>query len=147
MKIMVLNGPNLNMLGTREPSVYGAATLAEINDGLTALAGSLGVALEFFQSNHEGALLDKIQESCGGVDGFIINPGGLTHTSVVLRDALAGAGKPFVEVHISNVHAREEFRRRSLLSEIAAGVVFGFGPVGYQLALRGLTEKLKGRAV
>lgn len=143
MRILVLHGPNLNLLGQREPEVYGRATLAEIQAALSALAEQLGASLESFQSNHEGALIDRIHAAIGEVDGIVINPGGLTHTSVSLRDALVGSALPFVEVHLSNVHAREEFRRRSLISDVAVGQVVGLGPIGYELALRGLLARLK----
>ena len=143
MRILVLHGPNLNRLGQREPELYGRATLAEIPAALSALAQELGASLENFQSNHEGALIDRIHAAVGEVDGIVINPGGLTHTSVSLRDALVGSGLPFVEVHLSNVHAREEFRRRSLISDVAVGQVAGLGPIGYELALRGLLARLK----
>jgi 3-dehydroquinate dehydratase-2 len=143
MRILVLHGPNLNLLGQREPELYGRATLAEIQAALSALADQLGASLESFQSNHEGALIDRIHAAIGEVDGIVINPGGLTHTSVSLRDALVGSGLPFVEVHLSNVHAREEFRRRSLISDVAVGQVAGLGPIGYELALRGLLARLK----
>ena len=143
MRILVLDGPNLNLLGQREPELYGRATLAEIQAALSTLADQLGASLESFQSNHEGALIDRIHAAIGEVDGIVINPGGLTHTSVSLRDALVGSGLPFVEVHLSNVHAREEFRRRSLISDVAVGQVAGLGPIGYELALRGLLARLK----
>ena len=137
MKILVLNGPNLNLLGTREPQTYGATTLAEVEAGLRDAAAVAGADLHCFQSNHEGALIDHIHAARGeAVDAIIINPGGLTHTSVALRDALAGVAIPFIEVHISNVHQREAFRHHSFLSAIAAGVLVGFGTAGYRMALR-----------
>lgn len=138
MRILVLHGPNLNLLGTREPQTYGTTTLAEIDGRLRALAVELGASCEAFQSNHEGVLIDRIQEARGRFDGILINAAGLTHTSVALRDALLSVAIPFVEVHITNVYAREAFRHSSLLSDAAAGVVFGFGPRGYELGLRGL---------
>jgi 3-dehydroquinate dehydratase-2 len=142
--VRVLHGPNLNLLGQREPEVYGHHTLADIEASLRGLAGSLGVAVDFFQSNHEGALLDRIHAAgSDGVGGILINPGGLTHTSVVLRDALVGVAVPFVEVHLSNVHAREPFRHRSLLADRAVGVIAGFGPESYSLGLRGLVGALR----
>lgn len=136
MKILLLNGPNLNLLGTREPQTYGATTLAEVEGMCASLAAEHGATLQAFQSNHEGALIDRIHAARSeGVDAIVINPGGLTHTSVALRDALAGVAIPFIEVHISNVHAREAFRHHSYLSGIAKGVLAGFGVDGYRMAL------------
>ncbi len=143
MKILVLHGPNLNLLGEREPEVYGRARLAEIDARLRQLGGELGLTVESFQSNHEGALIDRIHAARGDARAILINPGGLTHTSVSLRDALAGVGLPVVEVHLSNVQAREEFRHRSLIAGIAVGQIAGFGALGYELALRALAERLK----
>ena len=143
MKILVLHGPNLNLLGTREPETYGSMTLDEINNLITAETAGVGAELEFFQSNHEGALVDRIQEASGRVDGLLINAGGYTHTSVALRDAISAAGLPAVEVHISNINAREPFRRRSMLSDVVIGSVVGLGPFGYALGARGLIEHLK----
>jgi len=142
VRILVLHGPNLNQLGTREPDVYGTTTLEQINADLTAAAKDLGVEVEFFQSNHEGALIDRVQEAAAAVGGMVVNPGGFTHTSVALRDALAGAAVPVVEVHISNVFAREEFRHESLVSGIALGVISGLGPHGYRLGLEALVRHL-----
>jgi len=142
VKIAVVHGPNLQLLGSREPEVYGTDTLHDVNRALVELAGELGVEIETFQSNHEGAIVDFLAEARTRVGGFLVNPGGLTHTSVVLRDALVGAGRPFVEVHISNPMARERFRRHSYLSDVASGVVFGFGIHGYLLGLRGLVHRL-----
>jgi 3-dehydroquinate dehydratase-2 len=141
-RILVLNGPNLNMLGTRQPEVYGRTTLGEIESAMRDLAESLapGVDLSFFQSNHEGALIDAVQQSTGEIDAIIINPGGLTHTSVALRDALVGADRPVVEVHMSNIHARESFRHHSYIAPIAVGQIAGFGAAGYLLALRSVIE-------
>ncbi len=136
--ILVLNGPNLNLLGARETAVYGDETLASIEVRLRALAVDLDVTLTFLQSNHEGALVDAVQAARGRHDGLLVNLGAYTHTSVALRDALAAVGIPFVEVHLSNIHAREPFRRRSLLAPLAAGVVLGFGAASYLLGLRGL---------
>lgn len=135
--ILVLNGPNLNLLGTREPQIYGATTLADIERDLTADAAGRQVHLSFFQSNHEGALVDRIQAARGdAVDFIIINAGALTHTSIALRDALAAVAIPFIEVHLSNVYRREEFRHRSFLSDLAVGVIAGLGAAGYRYALR-----------
>ncbi|CAN5636854.1 type II 3-dehydroquinate dehydratase [soil metagenome] len=142
MKIAVISGPNLNLLGRREPAIYGTTTLPQIEDRLRALAGELGVDLDTYQSNAEGALIDYIQASADRVDGFLVNAAGLTHTSVALRDALTGMGRPFVEVHLTNPAAREEFRHGSLLSDCAAGVVVGFGAESYLLGLRGLVARL-----
>jgi 3-dehydroquinate dehydratase-2 len=126
------------MFGRRDPAQYGTATLADIDRALADLAAGLGATLECFQSNHEGALIDHIHGLMGQCDGIIINPGGLTHTSVSLRDALLGTAIPFVEVHLSNVHARERFRQRSFLSDVAKGVITGFGTMSYELGLRAL---------
>jgi 3-dehydroquinate dehydratase-2 len=147
MSLLVLNGPNLNLLGTREPEVYGRTTLPMIEAELQQMAADAGVALQCFQSNHEGALIDRIQAArSDGTRFILINPGGLTHTSVALRDALAGVALPFIEVHISNVHAREAFRRHSYLSEIAVGVICGLGVDGYRLALRHALGRLQSAA-
>ena len=142
MRIGIVHGPNLRLLGRREPEVYGTATLTDVNELLAREAGVLGVELDFFQSNHEGALLDHLEEASGRVDGFLVNPGAFTHTSVALRDALVGIARPFVEVHLSNTQAREPFRRHSYLSDVATGVVFGFGVQSYVLGLRGLVSHL-----
>ena len=137
MSILVVNGPNLNLLGTREPAVYGHTTLHMIEAELVQIAAEAGMALQCFQSNHEGALIDRIQAArSDGTHCIVINPGGLTHTSVALRDVLAGVALPFIEVHISNVHAREAFRLHSYLSPIALGVICGLGVNGYRLALQ-----------
>ncbi len=133
-KLLVLNGPNLNLLGTREPGVYGSKTLAQINDDLAVLGGELKIRLEFKQSNHEGELVTLIQNYKG--DGIILNAGGYTHTSVALRDAIAAVKTPVVEVHLSNPHAREEFRHTSYISPVCRGTIAGFGPRSYELALR-----------
>ncbi len=142
-KILVLNGPNLNLLGTREPAVYGHTTLADVEAQLTRQADELGAAIDFLQSNHEGVLIDRIHAArLDGTAFIVINPGGLTHTSVALRDALAGVAIPFVEVHISNVHKREAFRHHSYLSDVAEGVIAGLGTGGYSAALCFACERL-----
>ena len=142
-KIQIINGPNLNMLGKREPHIYGAMTLDEINRGLGQEAKPLGIELHFFQSNHEGALVDKIQGLFDdSVDGIIINPGALTHTSVALRDALLLLSCPTVEIHLSNIYKRESFRHKSLLADIVTGQISGFGHYGYHMALQALAKML-----
>lgn len=142
-KFLLLNGPNLNLLGTREPEVYGAQTLADVEQAAMAQTAAAGVTLSCFQSNHEGALIDRIQAArTEGVDVIVINPGGLTHTSVALRDALAGVAIPFIEVHISNIHRRETFRHHSYLSGIAVGVICGLGIEGYHAAIDFALKKL-----
>lgn len=143
-RVGVIHGPNLRLLGTREPEIYGRTTLAMLNGQLEDEAARLGSVLQIFQSNHEGEILDWIEEHAPQVDGFLINPAALTHTSVGLRDALLGVGRPFVEVHLSNVQAREAFRHHSYLSDIAVGVVYGFGPDSYLFGLRGLLNHLAG---
>jgi 3-dehydroquinate dehydratase-2 len=144
VRIAVVHGPNLNLLGTREPQVYGRVTLAQVDAGLAALAEELGAEAEFFQSNHEGALVDHVQAAAARVDGFVVNAGAYTHTSIALGDALAGVARPYVEVHVSNVFARERFRHRSYLAGRAVGVISGFGPNSYLLGLRALVEHLRG---
>ncbi|MEO6023773.1 MAG: type II 3-dehydroquinate dehydratase [Burkholderiales bacterium] len=135
-KVLVLHGPNLNLLGTREPAIYGRDTLQDINTRLQKQTEQAGYSFESFQSNGEGALVDKIQAACGDGTGFIImNPGALTHTSVAIRDAFTAVGIPFIEVHISNVYAREPFRHHSYLSDVAVGMIAGLGVKGYELAL------------
>lgn len=143
MQILVLHGPNLNLLGTREPQVYGTTTLEQINASLTQHAATRGAVLSAFQSNHEGALIDRVQAArLDGTRFILINPGAYTHTSVALRDALAGVGLPFIEVHLSNVHRREPFRHHSYFSDIAEGVIVGLGVLGYQLAVDAALERL-----
>ncbi len=144
MNILVIHGPNLNLLGTREPDVYGRETLDDINAGLAASARALNVSIDCFQSNHEGALIDRIHAAKNdGTHGIIINPGGLTHTSISLRDAIAAVALPTVEVHLSNTMAREPFRHHSYIAPVAVGQVAGFGARGYDLALQGLLSKLR----
>jgi len=144
MKILLINGPNLNLLGTREPAKYGHTTLPEVEAMVREAGQALGVEVACFQSNHEGGIVDRIHAArTEGVAGIVINPGAYTHTSVAIRDAFAGTAIPFAEIHVSNVHAREPFRHHSYLSEIAAGIVVGFGVEGYLLALRGLVKKLQ----
>jgi len=143
LNILVMHGPNLNLLGTREPEHYGRDNLAGINDSLISLGDSLGCAVTTFQSNHEGELVERVHQSVGVANGIVINPAAYTHTSVALRDALLGCRIPFVEVHLSNVHSREEFRQTSMLADIATGIIAGFGASSYTLALRGLCEYLR----
>jgi 3-dehydroquinate dehydratase-2 len=145
-RILVLHGPNLNLLGTREPEIYGRTTLADIHASMESQARAANVQLESFQSNHEGGLIDRVQAARDeGVDFIIINPGGYTHTSVALRDAFAAVQIPFIEVHLSNVHAREAFRRHSYFSDIAVGVICGLGASGYKLALDYALNRLLAR--
>ncbi len=144
-RLLVLHGPNLNLLGTREPQHYGAATLADINAALARRAGSAGMVLEAFQTNHEGEMIERIHAARQeGVDRIIINPAAWTHTSVAIRDALAAVAIPFVEVHLSNVHAREPFRQHSYFSDLAQGVISGLGQDSYHLALEFLINQLSG---
>lgn len=142
MNVLVLHGPNLNMLGSREPDIYGSERLDEVDAKMTHAGVELGVTVETFQSNHEGELIDRIQASTH-VDGFVVNPGGLTHTSVSLRDAFLAMDKPVVEVHCSNPAAREDFRQQSLIADVAVGTVAGFGPASYVLGVHGLVEHLR----
>ena len=142
-KILLINGPNLNLLGTREPELYGATTLADIEQQLATQAQGLGHELDAIQSNAEAELVDRIQAAAGNTDFILLNPGAFTHTSVALRDALLGVAIPFIEIHISNIHAREEFRRQSYFSDVAAGIIAGVGPQGYALALQAADQILK----
>lgn len=147
MKLMVLNGPNLNLLGSREPEVYGRLTLDQIMQDLVAEAVSSGCSIDTYQSNHEGALIDMVhQAKREKYSGIIINPGGLTHTSVALRDAIIGVDLPTVEVHLSNIYAREEFRHHSYIAPVAVGQIAGFGASGYSLAYRAITTYLQNRS-
>jgi 3-dehydroquinate dehydratase-2 len=141
--VWILNGPNLNLLGEREPGIYGVDSLEAINQALEQTAQQLGMRLQFFQSNHEGVLIDQIQAIRHDSDGLIINPGGLTHTSVSLRDALAAYGPPVIEVHLSNIYQREEFRHHSYVSPVAQGIICGLGAQGYHLALDAMAGILK----
>lgn len=144
--VWVLHGPNLNLLGTREPGVYGSTTLAQINADLARFAADRGIRLESFHSNHEGALVDRVQAApAAGVSFILINPAAFTHTSVALRDALAAVAVPFVEIHLSNIHRREAFRHHSYFSDLAVGVIAGLGPTGYRLALDYAVESLAAR--
>jgi 3-dehydroquinate dehydratase-2 len=147
--IVLINGPNLNLLGTREPELYGQTTLADVEATLRAVsaAASPPVEIESFQSNHEGALVDRIQECRGRAAGIIINPGALTHYSIALRDALAACGVPTVEVHLTNIHAREAFRHHSVIAPVAAGQIAGLGADGYVLALHHLLARLDGKGL
>ena len=143
MDLLLINGPNLNLVGTREPSIYGSQTLEEIQEELLNFARELDANLKFFQSNSEGEMIDCIQKSVGSIDGILMNAGAYTHTSIALRDALLGVDIPYVEVHLSNIYSREEFRHKSFLSDKALGLVCGFGPISYQLALQGIVSYLK----
>ncbi|MCF8166743.1 MAG: type II 3-dehydroquinate dehydratase [Rhodoferax sp.] len=141
--VLVIQGPNLNLLGMREPEVYGTITLEDIHKKLADLAKQVDISLETYQSNHEGELIDRVQKAKkDGVSFIIINPGGFTHTSVALRDALAGVAIPFIEIHLSNIHQREEFRKHSYFSDLAMGVICGLGAHGYELALNTIQHKL-----
>lgn len=142
--ILILNGPNLNLLGTREPDIYGHMTLADIEAACRVKADQLGVTVAFAQDNSEGALIDAIQAARGVHDGIILNAGAYTHTSVALRDAISGTGLPVIELHLSNTHAREEFRHRSYIAGVAIGVICGFGAHGYDLALDAMARRLEG---
>jgi 3-dehydroquinate dehydratase type II len=143
--VLVLNGPNLNLLGTREPHIYGHTTLAEIDEQLRVLGEAMGVTVETFQSNHEGALIDRIQAARGKAGALIVNAGGYTHTSVAMRDALAAVALPVIEVHLSHLAAREEFRQRSMLAPVCAAQITGLGPFGYRLALEAAVHLIAAR--
>lgn len=140
--ILIINGPNLNLLGTREPQIYGSDTLADVEKNAKQQTDDLGITLHTFQSNHEGFIVDRIQEARGNCDYIIINPGGLTHTSVAVRDALLGVGIPFLEVHVSNLHAREPWRNHSYFSDKAVGVICGLGVFGYTAGIDFIARKL-----
>jgi 3-dehydroquinate dehydratase-2 len=141
--VLVINGPNLNLLGRREPEIYGRTTLDEINRNLSDLGVQLGLAVETFQSNHEGAIIDRIQQAAAGCDGLIINAAAFTHTSIAIRDALAALEIPVIEVHLSNIYKREEFRHHSVIAPIAVGQISGLGPRGYLAALQAMADILK----
>ena len=141
-KILVIHGPNLNMLGKREPEIYGHQTLDQINEGLKARAAELGLHIETYQTNHEGEIVDQIQKAADAFDGILINPAAYTHTSIAIRDALSMLTIPVVEIHLSNIYKRESFRHTSLISSIVAAQISGFGPSGYHLALEGLAQML-----
>ncbi len=143
MKILIINGPNLNMLGVREPEKYGNTTLSDIEKELYAYSFELGVDIETFQSNIEGEIIDKIQKALGFFDGILINPGGYTHTSVAIRDAISSVNLPCVEIHMTNIHAREEFRQKSLIAPVCIGQISGFGKESYSLGLKALNDYLK----
>ena len=143
MHVLLLNGPNLNLLGQREPGIYGSASLHQIEEGLKTEASTEGVGLDCFQSNFEGALVERIHQAAGVSQGILINAGAYTHTSIAIRDAFAGVNIPYVELHLSNTHAREQFRHRSVLADRAIGVVCGFGAASYSLALKGLIMHLQ----
>tara|TARA_B100000073_G_C23657249_1_gene543017 strand:+ start:142 stop:576 length:435 start_codon:yes stop_codon:yes gene_type:complete len=143
MNILLINGPNLNLLGTREPEIYGKKTLRDVEDELYKNAKNKNINLECFQSNHEGAIVDKIQSTSAEVKGILINAGALTHTSIAIRDALSSSGIPFVELHISNIFNREEFRKESYLTDKALGIISGFGVKSYSLALEAIIDYLE----
>lgn len=142
MKILVLHGPNLNLLGTREPTIYGNITINEINSAISALALEMGIEVNILQYNSEGALIEGIHSAIGSYDGILINPAAYTHTSIAIRDALSASALPVVEVHLSNIHSREEFRSRSFIAPIAVGQISGFGPESYLLGLRAIFNHL-----
>lgn len=145
-KILILNGPNLQLLGTRKKEVYGSTTLEEIRQNLEKIAASLDVELDFYQSNHEGDLVDRIGNAkTEGVDGIVINPAAYTHTSIAIRDAIEGVSIPAIEIHLSNIHAREEFRHRSMTAPVCIGQIAGLGPDGYEWALRAMVKYLRSK--
>ncbi|MBW8005382.1 MAG: type II 3-dehydroquinate dehydratase [candidate division NC10 bacterium] len=143
MRLLVLNGPNLNLLGLREPEVYGSMGLSELEEEIRRAAETRGVEVHFFQSNQEGVLIDRLHQARGWADAILLNAGGLTHTSVSLRDAVVAVGIPVIEIHLSNIHARETFRRRSLLAPVAVGQIGGFGPLSYLLGLEAAIHVVK----
>lgn len=143
MKLLIISGPNLNMLGIREPEKYGNTTFEELEKDLYAYSFELNIDIESFQSNHEGAIIDKIQQALGNFDGIVINPGGYTHTSVAIRDAISSVNLPCVEVHMTNIYAREEFRHKSFISPVCIGQIAGFGQNSYKLGLKALCDYLK----
>ncbi len=142
MRILVLHGPNLNLLGTREPAIYGKLSFTEINNAISSLAAELGIEITIFQSNSEGTLIDMIHSAIGSYDGILINPAAYTHTSVAIRDALSASALPVVEVHLSNIHSREEFRAKSFIAPVAVGQISGFGQDSYLLGLRAIFNHL-----
>ena len=146
MRILVIHGPNLNMLGKREPEIYGSSTLDDVNARLGKEAKELGAKVEFFQSNSEGEIAGRLQAAMDSTDGILMNPGAYTHTSVAIRDAILSTGLPVVEAHMSNIYKREDFRQKSYVSGVALGVISGFGAESYSLGLRGLVDYLKGKA-
>lgn len=143
MRVLVLNGPNLNLLGLREPEVYGTMTLSELEEEIRRAAEARGVEVQFFQSNHEGVLIDRLHQARGWADVVLLNAGGLTHTSVSLRDAVVGVDIPVIEIHLSNIHGREAFRRRSLIAPVTVGQIGGFGPLSYLLGLEAAIHVVK----
>ncbi len=143
MRLLVLNGPNLNLLGLREPQVYGTMTLSELEEEIRRAAEARGVEVQFFQSNHEGVLIDRLHQARGWADAILLNAGGLTHTSVSLRDAVVGVEIPVIEIHLSNIHGREAFRRRSLIAPVTVGQIHGFGPLSYLLGLEAAIHVVK----
>ena len=143
MKIRVIEGPNINMLGMRDPAIYGVMTMDQIHENMSRVAKEAGVEIEYFQSNYEGEIVDKIQECVDGVDGIIINPAAYSHSSIAIADALSAVRLPTIEVHISNIHAREDYRAKSMTAAAASGVIAGFGPMGYHIALISMIQILE----